>query len=232
MLVEEFKKLGVTITFVNRQIATSPEDQLLLQMQGVIAEYEREKSVERHRRGKLHKAQHGKVCVLSGAPYGYVYISATDTEEARYEIHEREAVVGHRVCQLFGNEQQSIGAIARRLTAEQIPTPRDLGRWQRAVVWAMLRNPAYTGQAAYRKTEVIERKRPTKQARDHTFYPKPVHSSTRDRPREDWICIPVPALIREAVFERAPERLEANKRVSPRNNNRYEYLLSGLVLLC
>jgi site-specific DNA recombinase len=54
MLVEEFKKLGVEITFVNRQIASSPEDQLLLQIQGVISEYEREKIVERHRRGKLH----------------------------------------------------------------------------------------------------------------------------------------------------------------------------------
>ena len=83
MLVEEFKNLGVAITFVNRQIATSPEDQLRLQMQGVSAEYEREKIVERHRRGNLHKAQQGKVCVLCGAPYGYVYIPATDTEEAR-----------------------------------------------------------------------------------------------------------------------------------------------------
>ncbi len=229
MLVEEFKKLGVAITFVNRQIAASPEDQLLLQMQGVIAEYEREKIVERHRRGKLHKAQQGKVCVLSGAPYGYVYIPATDTEEARYEIHEREAAVVQRVFQLLVNEQQSIGAIARHLTAEQIPTRRDVGQWERSVIWAMLRNPAYTGQAAYRKTEVVERKRPTKQAREHSFYPKHVHSSTRDRPQEDWIRIPVPALISEEVFQRAHERLEANKRFSPRNNKRYEYLLSGLL---
>ena len=229
MLVEEFKKLGVAITFVNRQIATSPEDQLLLQMQGVIAEYEREKIVERHRRGKLHKAQQGKVCVLSGAPYGYVYIPATDAEEARYEIHEREAAVVQRVFQLLVNEQQSIGAIARRLTAEQIPTRRDVGQWERSVIWAMLRNPAYTGQAAYRKTEVVERKRPTKQARDHSFYPKHVHSSTRDRPQEDWIRIPVPALINEEVFQRAHARLEANKRFSPRNNKRYEYLLGGLL---
>jgi site-specific DNA recombinase len=229
MLVEEFKKLGVEITFVNRQIAASPEDQLLLQMQGVIAEYEREKIVERHRRGKLHKAQQGKVCVLSGAPYGYVYFPATDTEEARYAIHEREAAVVRRVFHLLVEEQQSIGAIARRLTAEQVPTRRDVGRWERSVVWAMLRNPAYTGQAAYRKTEVVERKRPTKQARDHNFYPKHVHSSTRDRPGADWIRIPVPALISEAVFQRAHERLEANKRFSPRNNKRYEYLLSGLL---
>jgi site-specific DNA recombinase len=89
MLVEEFQKLGVEVIFVNRKISHSPEDQLLLQIQGVISEYEREKIVERHRRGKLHKARQGKVCVLSGAPYGYVYVPATDTEEARYEIHER-----------------------------------------------------------------------------------------------------------------------------------------------
>ncbi len=228
-LVEECKKLGGPLPFVNRQSATAPEDQLLLQMQGVIAEYEREKIVERHRRGKLHKAHQGKVCVLSGAPYGYVYISAPDTEAARYDIQEREAAVVHRVFQLLVNEQQSLGAIARRLTAEQIPPRRDGGRWERAVVWALLRNPAYTGQAAYRKTAVVERKRPTKQARDHSFYPKPVHSSTRDRPREDWRRIPVPALISEAVFERAQERREANKRFSPRNNKRSEYLLSGLV---
>ncbi len=229
MLIEEFKKLGVEITFVNRPIATSPEDQLLLQIQGVIAEYEREKIVERHRRGKLHKAQQGNVGVLSGAPYGYVYIPAMDTEAARYEIHEREAAVVQRVFHLLVNEQYSIGAIARLLTTEHVPTRWDVGHWERPVIWAMLRNPAYMGQAAYRKTEVVERKRPTKQAHDHTFYPKHVHSSTRDRPPEDWIRIPVPALISEALFERAHERLEENKRFSPRNNKKYEYLLSGLL---
>jgi site-specific DNA recombinase len=93
LLVEEFQRLGVEILFVNRSISDSPEDQLLLQIQGVIAEYEKEKMVERSRRGKIHKAKQGKVSVLSGAPYGYVYIPATDTEEARYEIHEREAEV-------------------------------------------------------------------------------------------------------------------------------------------
>jgi site-specific DNA recombinase len=229
LLVEEFKKLGVTITFVNRQIATSPEDQLLLQMQGVIAEYEREKILERHRRGKLHKAQQGKVSVLSGAPYGYVYIPGTDTEDARYEILEREAVIVQRVFHLLVKEQQSIGAIARLLSTEQIPTRREVGKWERSVVWAMIRNPAYTGYAAYRKTQAVERTRATKQARDHSFYPKHAHSSTRDRPQEDWIRIPVPALISEAVFQRAHERLEANKRLSPRNNKKYEYLLSGLL---
>jgi site-specific DNA recombinase len=169
MLVEAFKKLGVALTFVNRQIATSPEAQLLLQRQGVIAEYQREKIGERQRRGKRHKAQQGKVWVLSGAPSGYGYIPATDTDEARYAMHEQKAAVVQRVFHLLIHEQQSIGAIGRRLTAEQIPTRRDVGRWERSVIWAMLRNLAYAGQAAYRKTKVVERQRPTKQARDHSF---------------------------------------------------------------
>jgi site-specific DNA recombinase len=148
MLVEEFKKLGVAIPFVNRQSAAAPEDPWLLQRQGVSAEYEREKIVERPRRGKLHQAHQGKVCVLSGAPSGSVYIPATDTAEARYEIHEREAAVGQRVFQLLVNEQQRSGAMARRLTAEQIPTRREVGHWERSVIWALRRNPAYPGQAA------------------------------------------------------------------------------------
>ena len=61
--------------FVHRALGRSPEDDLLLQVQGMMAEYERAKSVERHRRGKLHAARAGKVNVLGGAPYGYRYIA-------------------------------------------------------------------------------------------------------------------------------------------------------------
>jgi len=148
LLVEECQKLGVTMPFVNRQIAAAPEDQLLLPMQGVIAEYAREKILERYRRGKLHKAHQGHVSVLSGAPSGYGYIPATATDAARYEILDREARIVKRVFHLLVNDHQSIGAIARLLTTEQIPTRRDVGKWERAVVWALVRTPAYTGQAA------------------------------------------------------------------------------------
>ena len=93
----------------------------------------------------------------------------------------------------------------------------------------MLKNPAYIGQAAYRKTEVIERKRATKLARDRNYYPKHVHSSTKDRPKEEWIHIPVPAIISEDLFNKTQQRLEENKRFSPRNNKKNHYLLSGLL---
>jgi site-specific DNA recombinase len=63
VLVEALHRLGVEIVFMNRPIAHSPEDQLLLQMQGVIAEFERAQILERRRRGKLHKAKQGQVSV-------------------------------------------------------------------------------------------------------------------------------------------------------------------------
>ena len=63
------------VVFLNHDLGRAPEDDLLLQVQGMVAEYERAKILERSRRGKRHAAQRGSVNVLSGAPYGYRYIS-------------------------------------------------------------------------------------------------------------------------------------------------------------
>ena len=215
ILVEEFNRLGVMVEFVNHTITDSPEDQLLLQMQGVIAEFEREKILERSRRGKLHKAKSGKVSVLSGAPYGYVYIRGAQTEEARYEIHKEEAEVVRGIFKMVTLEHMSIGAIARHLNAQGIPTQRRQGIWERSTVWGILRNPAYRGQAAYRKTQVVARTRVTKLARDHGLYPKHLHSSSRERAKEDWIYIAVPSLVSEKMFAKVANITSMHRAYRP-----------------
>jgi site-specific DNA recombinase len=68
LLVDERRRAGVAVIFLNRALGQSPEDDLLLQVQGMIAEYERAKIIERHRRGKRHAAQVGAVNGLRGAP--------------------------------------------------------------------------------------------------------------------------------------------------------------------
>lgn len=75
LLLDEFQRAGVEVIFLNRALGQSAEDELLVQVQGMVAEYERAKILERSRRGKRHAAQTGQVSVLSGAPYGYRYIS-------------------------------------------------------------------------------------------------------------------------------------------------------------
>ena len=83
----------------------------------------------------------------------------------------------------------------------------------------MLRNPAYRGRAAFGKTKVVPRNKPTKLARDNGPYTKHAKGSSRQKKQADWISISVPAIISDNMFARAAERLTENKKLSIRNNN-------------
>src|SRR3982751_934782 len=74
LLMEEFRRAGVEVVFLNRPIGGTAEDDLLLQIQGVIAEYERARILERSRRGRRYSALSGAVSALCSAPYGYRYV--------------------------------------------------------------------------------------------------------------------------------------------------------------
>src|SRR3954451_16575951 len=123
LLVDEFRRLGIEIVFLNRAIGLSPEDDLLLQVQGMVAEYERAKILERSRRGKRHAAHEGRISVLSGAPYGYRYIGKHEGGGvARYTIDEAEAPAVRLMFQWIGRERVSIGETCRRLRSQGCPT--------------------------------------------------------------------------------------------------------------
>jgi site-specific DNA recombinase len=227
LLIEEFARQGVETLFVKAPQGASPEDQLLIQFQGMIAEYERAQILERSRRGKRHRARSGEVSVLSGAPYGYRYMRKTDEVSASYAIIDAEARVVQRVYDMYTVEGLSIGEIARRLNVEGIPTRRHSARWERSVVWAMLRNPAYRGAACYGKTRITGRIRVTRALRRRggiVFS----DSAGHERAREEWIEIPVPALVSEESFARAQELLHENK-IRSRRRTITPSVVQGLV---
>ena len=141
LLLEEFGAAGTEVIFLNSPKAQTPEEALLLQFQGMIAEYERALIHERSRRGKRFKAKAGVVNVLSGAPYGYEYGKKTAETAAYYQINETEAQVVRQVYRLYTEEFCSIGAITRQLNACQIPTRKGQSLWERSTIWAMLRKP-------------------------------------------------------------------------------------------
>lgn len=124
LLIEEFARHGVETLFVKAPQGASAEDQLLVQFQGMIAEYERAQILERSRRGKRHRARSGEVSVLSGAPYGYCYIRKTDEAPASYLVMDAEARVVQRVYEMYTVEGLSMGEITRRLNAEGDPDPQ------------------------------------------------------------------------------------------------------------
>jgi site-specific DNA recombinase len=165
LLMEELAKHGVETLFVNAPQGTSAEDQLLVQFQGMIAEYERAQILERSRRGKRHRARSGEVSVLSGAPYGYRYVCKTQETPAFYQVIDAESHVVQRVYEMYTVASLSIGEITRRLNAQGVPTRKLSSRWERSVIWAMLRNPAYRGAASFGKTRVAGRVRVTRAMR-------------------------------------------------------------------
>src|SRR5262249_32136453 len=158
VLVEEFRRAGVEVVFCNRRLGQSPEDDLLLQVQGIIAEYERAQIRERCRRGRLHAARAGRVSVLGRAPYGYRYISKHQGRGgARYEIDPESARVVRQIFDWAAHERLSLSEISRRLTRQGVPTPSGRGNWRKASVQMILRNPAYGGLAAYGKRRSLPR---------------------------------------------------------------------------
>jgi len=230
LLLEELARAGVEVVFAcGGERSGSPEDELLRQFQGMIAEYERAQIRERTRRGKLHRARSGHQAVMSGAPYGYRFVRKTDITDGYWEIVDSEAEVVREVFRRYIEDDCSIADLARWLTGQAIPTRKGKGVWDRSTVWGMLRNPAYRGQAAYGKTKVTDRHgKPTRttRARGERRGRRQVRA---DEPVEQWLFIAVPPLITDETFALAQQRLQRNAHFAKRNT-RQPGPLQGLVV--
>ena len=230
LLLDELRRHGVTPVFLHGPAGQTAEDELLVQVQGMIAEYERAKILERCRRGKIHRARNGSVNPMSGAPYGFAYIKKSDDAPASYRVLLHEAKVVRGIFHALVHEQKSIGEIVRNLNAQKTPTRRGAPRWDRATVWAILQNPAHMGKAAFGKTEATERRKLLRPIRGNGTTPRRAKSTHRDTPPEQWISIDVPAIVARDVFEAAKEQLARNKQLSLRNARGERYLLQGLTV--
>ncbi len=230
LLVDEWQRAGIEVVFLNRELGGSPEDELLLQVQGMIAEYERAKIMERSRRGKRHKAHTRAVSVLAGAPYGYRYVTVAEGGgQACYEICEEEAQVVRQVFAWVGRQRLSIGEACRRLTGAGVRTRSGKTWWDRSSVWAMLKNPAYRGEAAFGKTRTGPLPPRLRGQRGHPLQPRRA-SSSEDVPATEWLLIPVPALVSEALFAGVQDQLEENRRRARTRQRGARYLLQGLLV--
>lgn len=231
LLLEEFTRHGVQIVFLNH----NPQDQsaegdLLLQMQGMIAEYERAKILERTRRGRRFAARQGKVSVLGHAPYGYRYVSKHDGDgEARYDLVLDEARVVREVFNWVALEGLSLGRVVARLAEQSVPTATGKQRWDTATIRGMLLNPAYTGTAKYGKTRLVPRSPGRRPKRGDPATPRQEKVAQATLPQEQD-PIPVPTLVSCELFQAAAQRLAENRRRYREQKTGAEFLLSGLLV--
>lgn len=221
LILEELERFEVKVSFLEGPGPTDdPQARLLVQVQGVIAEYERAKIAERYRRGKLYRARQGEVFFWK-VPYGFRRV-VEPGKPARMDVYEPEAEVVRGVFRAYVEEGRSIRQIALDLLERGVPSPTGKPTWGTSTLHRLLRNEAYVGTVYYNRREHIEAAEPRRGKRNR----KTRH---RDRPKEEWIPISVPPIVEREVFERAQRVSRDNSRFSPRGAKPDAWLLRGLI---
>ena len=226
LLQEEFARTGAKIVCVQEPDDATPQGMLLRQILSVISEYERTLIAERSRRGKIHRARQGSLNMLTRAPYGYRLIRKTETCGARLEVDDTEARVVRRIFGLYVRDGLKMHEIGPRLDAQGV-RPRHAQHWSCSTVSVILRNEAYIGKGAYLKSMSSgKRARHNRTGRQKGGAVRRLIGRTA-RAREEWIELPVPAVVDGALFARAQQQRAANQRFSARKTTE-QTLLQGL----
>ena len=218
IIAEEIEKRA-ELLFVNGEYAKTPEGILFFQMRGAISEFEKAKITERMSRGRREKALQGKV-VRDCQIYGYDY----DRQTRQFTINEMEAKIVRLIFDLFTGKTNSvngINGIAHYLTSLGIATKKICGVWHRQVVRQILANKAYIGDFYHNRWN-------TEGMLVNKFKDPEDRIPLRERPKDEWILVPCPAIIDEEVFLYVQKLLdESRRRWSGISKN--QYLLSGLI---
>jgi site-specific DNA recombinase len=226
LLLEEWEKYGCRVEFLDRPISQDPHDQLVLQIRGAVAEYERTLIADRMRRGRQAKYRAGILLPWTRPLYGYQLDPDHPRDPARVTLNETEAVVVREMFAFYFQEKTTLYGLIQHLHAMGISAPQGGEYWSTTSVRAILTNPAYTGQVYVGRTRIAK-------PRIRRSALKPVgnqgitHASA---PKEEWIPVAsIPAVITRQLFERVQTKLSHNQQVASRNNTAHPYLLRSLV---
>jgi len=227
LLLEELKSFGCAAEFLDRPMSNDPHDQLLLQIRGAVAEYERTLITERMRRGRLMKLQAGTLLPWSKTPFGYQADPQHPREVSGIKIDDVEAAVVREIFAWYQEEGTTFREVVLRLYSLGVASPSGGPRWALSTIKGILTNPVYTGivyGGRMRARETRQRRSPIQpskrgERRSHTL-----------TPREQWVEVArIEAIVSEQEYEIVQKKLVLNKQMASRNNKSHEYLLRALV---
>src|SRR5882724_6261399 len=229
IIKRDLERHGVRVIFRKLPGEASPAHNLLINVLGSFAEFERELIADRTRRGKRYKVETRKQYLGAIPPYGYQYTpkSGAPSGESGLRILPEEAAVVREMYRWVTDEGLSVRKVVQKLTESRI-LPRKAGsQWQRSSVLRILHSEVYKGLWHYNKHEHCEPLR----RRSNDKYRKRLKSSLRLRPRTEWIEVPLPVtsrIVDPALWLRVQEQLRRNTTFSPRHS-KHRYFLTGLI---
>jgi site-specific DNA recombinase len=226
ILLEEFVRFGCQVEFLDHPMSQDPHDQLLLQIRGAVAEYERTLITDRMRRGRLAKYQAGTLLPWTRPPYGYRLNPDCPRDPAGVWVEESEAAIVREIFALYTQENYSLQGVATYLQKQGVPTPSGKQIWSLCTLRSILRQPAYLGQVYARRYCY----RPARVRRSATHPIGQPHQSLTELPPEEWVLVgSIPALVSQEQFDLAEAKLAQNQSFAKRNNKSHTYLLRALV---
>src|SRR5215216_5786068 len=222
VVLEELQRRGVRVVFCDRPCSDDPHEQLVTQIRGAVAEYERTLIADRMRRGRQAKLRSGQLLPWTRAPYGYRRHPERPRDPAAVQLDPAAAVV-QELFAAYAAGGVTLHTLAAQLTARGVPTPTGKPIWRPTTIRGLLTNPAYKGQAASGRLRTAPARR-----RKSALEPIGKGVSTTAHPPQEWITVPVPALVAAEQFDLVQRRLAANQQ-SARRSTTHPYLLRGLV---
>jgi len=223
LLIEELAGHGCHVEFLDRPMSDDPHDQLLLQIRGAVAEYERTLITERMRRGRHARLRAGTLLPWTRPPFGYRLDPDRPRDAAAVRTEPGEAALVAQLFDWYLQPRATLYQLTARLAELGAATPTGKPRWTAASVRGILRNPAYAGRALTNRTQVAPARR-----RRSALLPAGPGESHAPRPEQDWIAVPVPPVVGEETFAQVQAKLDTNQQSAARNT-RHEYLLRALV---
>jgi site-specific DNA recombinase len=223
LLIEELARCGCRVEFLDRPMSDDPHDQLLLQIRGAVAEYERTLITERMRRGRHARLRAGTLLPWTRPPFGYRLDADRPRDAAAVRTEPAEAALVAQLFDWYLEPQATLYQLTARLAGLGVVTPTGKPRWTVASVRGILRNPAYAGRAMTNRTRPAPARR-----RKSALQPAGPGITHAPRPEQDWIEVPVPPIVSEESFAQVQAKLDVNQQGAARNT-RHEYLLRALV---
>ena len=226
LLVEEFAERGCEVALVDQPLSRDPHDQLVLQIRGAVAEYERALIAERLRRGRQHRFRAGTLLPWTRPPYGYAVDPDRPRALAGVRVDPANAAIVGQLFARYLEPGQSLAGLAKQLTAARVPAPSGGAHWTIAGLRRVLTNPAYTGTVYAGRSRVYpigRRRSPLAAVGRHL-------RGSRPAPPEAWILVGhIPAVVSQEQFDQVQAKLVTNTRFARRNNRVHTYLLRALV---
>ncbi len=249
LLKQEFGEHGATIRALNDHGDDSPEGELTDGILDQLAKFERAKTAERTRRGKLRKAREGKVIAGTRPNYGFRYNDARDN----YVVDEESMRIIARIFRMIGAEGQTMHAVKRAFEREGVRPPLGGKYWSPKHIRECIRDDVYRPHTFEEirqvvTPEVAARLDPSlrygiwwfNRRRTETKHVSEMGPGGRryrrrikvtDKPRSEWVPVPVPdsGIPREWI-DATREAIKDNKRPSANSDRVWE--LSGGMLFC